>query len=1092
MDNFKKLQNLGGQVIEYMLAGKKPQINPQLQQGFQNLTQRFQEFQQSAVPLSQTIKNRLWESANEASQEIGKNLRFIRPEEVAKTRFETAQRMGEATQKIQNRFQALKGDFSEMLKPRIQEFTQDFQTRLGRVNERFVQPVIQTGRDIASFAGLGETPEGLRRRENFAQNNPMPTQEQIMEQVLNFTPMGTRVAAKALTPAQKVAMEKMKGLITYTNELVKRGMPKAQAEKMGYKEGIKWLNEFDNSGGVLQGAKEAFENWVNTRRSSQIEGSMTKQSFKTLDTEGLQGIIDFQSKADTTGKYTKVKEFFDNKFRSLQDAGIEFNYKNDYLPGLWKNSKEEIEKAIGKTLGLRPSFTMKSVIKDYQEGIAAGLTPKYNNISELAGWYEQRSSKAIADKNFFDFLVKKNFIVPADSAPQGWITLSPDKFPKFSVKTGEGRFSGNFKAEPELAGLINNYLDDLTGPLQLFQSLATRVKNAGLAGGIPGTALNYHGAVNLFRRDLLSSKNPISTFFRDAKWMVNTKSAESYVNANLKEASFFTKHGLTLSAEDWGTFIKEMPKNKLERFEQGFEKWFGDPTFKRFLPAIKLDFAKKTFADLIKVMPEKEAASKASELANNVFGGINLDAIGRSKQTQGFLRSIILAPDWLETTLKLGKGLYQGIRHPKTAEYATYRTIARNMLLFYVGENVVNKVMSGHYMFENDGVANKFRIDTGTYDSNGKKRYLQSWGTAQDMARIPFQLAMGLAQGNLGAIVEPLVNRFSMPLSATAHLLTNQDYLHRPIYGKDRYGNPIPVTQQAGGIVNELAQGFGTPVQARAFIDFISGKSSFEESTAQAAELPIRYTGGAYSDKQKQSVAEMKSRGLTGADIGQSLELQKQLNQKDKKDTEPDFWESIFGSKEAQPAEPGSLQELGQIETKRTQQETYIRKLFEGAPDNEVKAELERQGLDYEQSRMVYLRGIAIPERSKFLKQSLTGLSNQDFQKIALYLAEEEILTDGVVNLWLDNGQINREQKKMLNQLIDYSKGRIDTPTGNAPKSKKLRLLPVRSIKPTIKKVTPVKITAPKLRSTEVFKPLRFKKPETKRLIAREYSGVLA
>lgn len=65
-----------------------------------------------------------------------------------------------------------------------------------------VEPVVQYGKDVASFAGIGETPEGLRRREIFTKNNPKPTDQQTMDMALNFSPMGVTKVAKT-APAFK-------------------------------------------------------------------------------------------------------------------------------------------------------------------------------------------------------------------------------------------------------------------------------------------------------------------------------------------------------------------------------------------------------------------------------------------------------------------------------------------------------------------------------------------------------------------------------------------------------------------------------------------------------------------------------------------------------------------------------------------------------------------------------------------------------------------------------------------------------------------------------------------------------------------------
>jgi hypothetical protein len=57
-------------------------------------------------------------------------------------------------------------------------------------------------------------------------------------------------------------------------------------------------------------------------------------------------------------------------------------------------------------LSNKPGFTMEKIIQDYKTGIEAGLTPKYDNLTDLLVDYEGKVNKLVADKTFTNFLKK--------------------------------------------------------------------------------------------------------------------------------------------------------------------------------------------------------------------------------------------------------------------------------------------------------------------------------------------------------------------------------------------------------------------------------------------------------------------------------------------------------------------------------------------------------------------------------------------------------------------------------------------------------------------------------------------------------------
>jgi hypothetical protein len=197
--------------------------------------------------------------------------------------------------------------------------------------------------------------------------------------------------------------------------------------------------------------------------------------------------------------------------------------------------------------------------------------------------------------------------------------------------------------------------------------------------------------------------------------------------------------------------------------------------------------------------------------------------------------------------------------------------MTRNLIATYITYNIINKMVSGNYMWENEN-GNEFNIDTGRYTKDGKKIYFRPYGTAVDYVRIPYEIAKAAKSGDLSVATRSLKNRLSSGLSFIIGTLTDTDWRGRPIgwSGKDKYGNEIPTKQRIGGIASEVT-GLFTPAYVRSPIDFATGRIGGMEALAQSSELPLRFSGGTYSKAQQQM------RDITGSEGKSLYEQNKQV-----------------------------------------------------------------------------------------------------------------------------------------------------------------------------------------------------------------------
>jgi hypothetical protein len=836
----------------------------------------------------------------------------------------------------------------------------------------------------------------------------------------NIAEQGAKKASGELV--QKLGKEgALSWLLKYQDVLNRIGVkePMSATEALNYVE-KNVPGALRDTGIVTNNILDAFKTWVNSRKASELTAVAKKLPFQELDKKGVQGFLEFQS-GEKTGLFSQVKDYFDQAYNRAISSGLDMRFKKDYLPQLWKNPEEALK--VFASLGKKPSFTIESILKDYAAGLEAHLEPRFSKISDLIGWYEFKLQRSMADRQFFQLLDSTGWIKPTEGRiPSGWAQITAEGFPRLSSKAGDI----NYIAPEKLAGAINNYLTNPTGAIAKFADFVTKAKNVGLAAGIPGSAVNAHG-INIWARSWIASDNPIKQMLTSTHWLVNPGAAEKFVSQHIDEAAKFVKAGMTMTTEDvaFTREAKAIEGNLAQKAYAVAGNWFDDlfskPLFNKMVPAVKLNFAQSVFNGTVKELGEEEARKLAAQTANSVFGGINLDELMRDKNIQNVLRSLFLAPDWLETHFNIAKGMLDGLRDAKNPAGKAYRTIARNVAAYYVMANVMNKAMSGHWMFQNDGTSNKFFIDTGTYNNRGEKRYFRPAGTALDFVRLPVEIGLGMVSGDLGSAGRAIANRLSLPVSSIMHLLSNRNYLNQQIYG-NKYGEPMPIGQQIGGIGSEVANAVGVPSQVTSLVDLATGKSGLEETGALLTELPIRYGDKATSKKEIQNRDSLMNIGVRGEQLHSLMNQDTQY-----KTGLMSQIAGLFGQKVSDNRANSPLLKALDDEKALSDKNKRIKEIFAlGLDEQQTGQMLEKENLgSYQDASFTVMKSLSVSDgsRGKVVKGMLKGLPEDQFIKTALVLAENEVLTTSVISQWLDDGDITQEKADALKDLIKVTKG---------------------------------------------------------------------
>ncbi len=570
---------------------------------------------------------------------------------------------------------------------------------------------------------------------------------------------------------------------------------------------------------------DLYSKWVNTRATG---GQRSAQAFDTIGDKVKDLTVDdipaFQKEL-ANNPNNPVRAHFDKMFQFLKDKGVEIERKDNYLPQMWEDDAATVKAKLGeKTLSLRAPFTYKSVFKDYESGIKAGLTPSMTP-GELIDWYTKRATKLGADVEFFNGLRENGYIKPEyATGTKGWKNLDSNTMPHQFTMDAEGKPIGtNWKADPSIKSVIDNYLQ--SGDKGFFGAtgaIAGRMAGTILSSGIPKVPILSGHGTNVFIRSLATEG--LKTAGKAIKEGLPLANDADYLKTNRPTVIKAIEDGLHLKNTDY-TYQPafEGAKNPITKSLNWLDKkqydYFRKPLFNEMIPKLMVE----SYKDAIKA---GESGPKAAARINAEFGHINYDLLGRSKEFQNIMKTVFFAPSWLESNARV---MGQGAHSVKMA--------GRVAAMYAIG-NVVNKTNSGHYMWDNPE-GREFAIDMGE-SSDGSRRYLKP-GTALDMFKVPLETAMEGIKGNFNELPHTAYNKLSVPGKLTADFTTGEDWQGNPLINKDKdqYGHTNPVGTRLKNSAFDVI-GSTSPSLVQGAIDM--GRNGFERGLSTAVQAPFLYS----------------------------------------------------------------------------------------------------------------------------------------------------------------------------------------------------------------------------------------------------------
>lgn len=669
--------------------------------------------------------------------------------------------------------------------------------------------------------------------------------------------------------------------VSFKDKLVGGIKDLKDAAGVKYRSGLKFATS-------LPELKDAIQTWVKAGQTAPLQGEAVKLKFR--DSIGHLTANDYpQYQADiAAGKYGNVRKYFDDKLQWLKSNGVMLDRKENYLPQLWDNTPDEINKVFGKTdktgktINTNAPFTHQSIYQNYTEGINAGLKPKLSPL-ELMQWYETRANKLVADRNLFNYLKGQGYIAPKGMGPQGWETISPDHIPSSwkigeNAKTGASEFGGtNWTTDPKLKRVLERFMvRDKTDGFAKIAGIESKLERSVLSSGlVPKTAINAYGIWQTGRAGLEGGVERLGTAL---KYMVNPAKGEAFLKGNLDKMIGWNKDGANFRLPTDPEPIFKDPSGKGRTIKEGVNKvinkqyeWFEKPLYDKMLPALKLTALEDNLAKFqAKGMDEAAARRAAVDYVGKMYGDINYDLLFRNPQFQNMLRIGLLAPGIAESNIGLAKAIPKGVyntikaiagRGPSDPIHQAYTQASGRLMAAYAAANVVNMMTTGKPMWSNKP-GHEFDIVIGE-TAEGQPRYLRPFGTAFDFFKVPVQVAMATIQdGNpLDNLMRVTTNKASLLGREGINLIKGEDMQGRVLAtardNKDKFGNVISTPQVLGNTLND-ASGNSMPQWAQAITGLATGQG-VEKSIMGGSELPVSY---GYAPKPKKIPGVTFNKGM--------------------------------------------------------------------------------------------------------------------------------------------------------------------------------------------------------------------------------------
>ena len=622
-------------------------------------------------------------------------------------------------------------------------------------------------------------------------------------------------------------------------------------------------------------SKPIVEKWFKKTVESKQLGFEAYTNAIPKGIQTFQEIVDFQA-----GKQTPyIREAFDEMGTDFTRRGLSFDWMDNYMPDVWKDSNKaqadarvrfmkekgmsdkEVEEYLSGVpldenkalrLKLRPNFVKERFWPDYVTGMKYGLRPKYTIPADLIGYYKEAGERAIANIELINELKTEARLLLVAEAPDTWIPITT-RFAR------EG-----LSAPPALADLINGKFRDENN-LKVYQKILKVVstgnkflQNLKLSGGIPFTPYNYFTASQAWKlaattlgdittlkfRNMLTSLRISFAFVRSLSNFFSSR----YFKSELPTITMMAKNGFDLSDRVGGQGYQTVYNQFKTAFNMGeitniktlgsigkniWHKAIDEKTFKSLMVQIKIELFKSSYNSAITSGMEEEMAQQFASKVTRVTEGV-IEETGRSETTKETLGSVLFAPQYREGLVNI---FLEGARGWSTQwsnpAYSRPRSFIAGIATAFALYQLVNLALNDEYTWDNPPgreLSIRYKLP------NGDIAYFD---LGPGLLSTPRNLILGTvstAKGDFDTAKQKFGSLLSMGLQTATQVWSNKDYFGNPIYSQTDEG-----TTKTKKIAAYVGLETSHPYVAELY-KYVSGKQPMYWSLVNMAELPVKLT----------------------------------------------------------------------------------------------------------------------------------------------------------------------------------------------------------------------------------------------------------
>lgn len=532
----------------------------------------------------------------------------------------------------------------------------------------------------------------------------------------------------------------------------------------------------------------------------------------------------------------KLKEVYDKAFKEAKDAGVDMNYVEGYVTHIWDRPQSQV-KQMYQSFKQKFNYASERVLPTYEEGIRMGLKPKFENPAQILNEYVTRLEKVKANIELFKELKNRNLIVNGArvKGDANFVPITAIGFPRSEVQIGGGKtVISNWYAPRALAEQINKIANpqDANPILRAASNLSGKFQDITMSGGLPGTPINSWSIAQT-TKEILSGrvKSPVQALFRS----VSEKASNDYFQKNAGQIIKMQERNIPVSTSFNVKDLIGENKTLKDKLKGAWDMAVNDPTFKRFMPQLQIQFFNDIESQALKRgMDEKTAADVAASAVKNFYGVVGSDTTAlRDKNVQALVSALFFAPRYRESMLNFWANTGKALTNPLALENRQNAQFAVGAFLTLLSMNEMNKATTGHNMWENPpGKEDKLLVKTP-----------QGWmglpflSSIATIPRAMYRQGAMLAKGDVSGTFRDAMKTYpSVMFRPIADVLANEDY----------YGKPITKdTMTSGEKFKAMGQYLGSQYTGHPYIKELSDVRNWDDPLYQrisrAVEAPIRY-----------------------------------------------------------------------------------------------------------------------------------------------------------------------------------------------------------------------------------------------------------